>query len=304
MLTNKYYENFITANEGIVNRRQLLKDIIETEEKTGVELLDWEEVQLSIFLQGSVSTAGVSKNFVVLKKFADFICKQENLPKRVYTFEQESLLDYVDKDSLKARTLSYAQYIDIKNQFNMEDLKTGERINTRNSVIFELAWTGLTNEEITNLKEEDIEFIGDIAILTLGERIVRLEDTEIIENVKLCMKETYYMVLNKTGFYNKYNYRDSEYLIKPANVGRSKDGNIKSMSIAFSNILRNYDVKCEGVNIEELCLNDIRRSKMIYMLAPENEEMFDMDTIMGIFNLRSASSLLWLKEIAKEIYPV
>ena len=121
MLTNKYYEEFLEENNQVTNNKQIVKNIMEIEKQTSVEVLKWNEDQLSIFLNsaGSVSSSGVGKNLTVLRSFADFICKKEKLPTRKYIKAADGLLDYVDKESLKARTLSYEQYMDIKNQLNI-----------------------------------------------------------------------------------------------------------------------------------------------------------------------------------------
>jgi len=309
MLTEKYSENFLELYDKANNKGEIINKIIETEKITGVELLDWDDAHIIIFLKSceSVSPVALNKKMVVLRKFANFICKKEKLPIRTYSMDDGSFLQLIDKKQLMSVTLSYEQYTHIKNQLDVTD--GGETVNVRDKVIFELAWASLTNDDIRFLKVTDIEFIKsendwDIAILNLKDRIVRIDDPEVVADIKKCIKETYSIRTAKDGRIKKTFYKDSEYLVKPINVGRTSDKTyLNEPNLALQGVFKSGNIVCSGIDIEGLSLADIRRSRLIYLLSPENTDFFDIKTVSGIYNLKTQASLSWLRNIAEELYP-
>jgi hypothetical protein len=310
MLTIKYSKDFIDIYDAEGNKGQIIKDIIEIEEETKVKLLDWEDTEVIKFLKraGAVSPQSLNKRMVVLRKFADFICKKEKIAKREYIMEDGMFMKLIDREQLNSVTLNYEQYMDIKKQLDMTD--GGEKINIRDKVIFELAWASLTNDEIRSIKEENIEFVQsdngwDVAILNLEGKTIRIEDPEVVNDIKLCLKELYCVRVAKDGRTKKTYYKDSEYLIKPINVGAgaaSSKTYLDNPHLALQRVLRSGDIVCKGIDVEKLTLADIRRSRLIYLLSPENEEFFNYATIAGLYNLKRVEALKWYKEIAKEKY--
>lgn len=310
MLTEKYKEEFLELYDKTNNKGQTVKNIIETEQETGIELLKWDEPQIIIFLKksGSVAPTSLNMNMGTVRRLAGHICKREKLPTRSYDMEDGSFIQLIDKKQLMSVTLSYAQYINIKNQLDITE--GGERINVRDKLIFELAWEGLTPDEMRFIKEENIKFSKsdngwDIAIITLENKTIRIENPEVVEDIKLCLKETYIIRTTKSGVKKKVPYKDSEYMLKPTIAGKTSEKTyLDQPNIALQGVFRGNEITCEGVDVTGLSLADIRRSKLIYLLAPENESFFDLKTVAGIFNIKSEGGLSWLKTISKEIYPI
>lgn len=310
MLTKKYSEDFLKIYDTEGNKGQIIKNIIETEEETKVELLDWEDEEIAITLKkaGSVSPQSLNRSMVILRKFADFICKKEKLTKRKYVMEDGVFMKLIDKEQLLSTTISYDQYLTIREQLDMSD--GGEKVNLRDKVIFELAWEGLTNDEIRSIKETNIEFAEnengwEVTIINLENKIIRIEDTQVTEDIKLCLKEQYCVRTAKDLRTKKTYYKDSEYLIKPINVGRTSDKTyLDNPHLALQRVLRASDIVCKGIDVESLTLADVRRSKLIYLLAPENEDFFDFETVAAIYNLKRPQALRWYKKIADEKYRV
>mgnify|MGYP001606325636 CR=1 FL=1 len=308
MLTQKYSEDFLKLYDKKGNKGQLIKNIIETEKESKVELLDWEDTEIAIALEksGSVSPNGLNSNMVVLRKLADFICKKEKLQTREYTMGHGTFLPLINMKHLLETTLNYDQYLIIRDQLDITE--NGIKINIRDKVIFELAWEGLTNEEIKSIKEENIEFVRtendwEIAIINLDNKIIRIEDPSVTEDIKLCLKELYCIRTGKDERRKQNFYKESEYLIKPVNVGRVSDKTyLDNPHLALQRVLKVVEIVCEGINVEELTLADIRRSKLIYLLAPENEDFFNFETVAAIYNLKRPEALRWYKKIAEEKY--
>lgn len=309
MLTEKYSQRFLELYDKENNKGQIIKKIIETEQNTEVELLDWDDSHIVVYLRnfGAISPSALNKKMVVLRKFAEFICKKENIPTRTYLIDDGVFLQLIDKNQLASVTLNYSQYVHIKNQLDITD--GGERVNVRDKLIFEFAWSGLTSDDIRMIKESDIEFIESdngwqIALLNLYDRVIRIDDPEIVEDIKLCLREIYNTRTAKDGRTKKTFYKDSEYLIKPINVGRTSSKTyLNEPNLTLQSVFKSGNIICEGIDIEGLSLADIRRSKLIYLLSPENEEFFDIKTVGGLFNFKSRMSLDWLKTIARELYP-
>lgn len=308
MLSKKYIKEFIKKSN-IVDITNILTKVTELEKSTNKEVLNWTETEICMFLKSfhAVSTNSLNKYLVILRKFGEYIAEKENLPQPEYKLQNTVMDDLIDKELLFASTLTYDQYREIKNQLSIID--EGEIVNVRDKLIFELAWSGLSNEEIKMLEENKIEFSENnhgqpIALLTLNtDRLVRIEDPEIVEDIKKCMREKYYIIRAKDGRRKQMSYKDSKYLIKPVSVGRTKkESNLDNPGTTLINVFINNDITCTGINMSNLNIEDIRRSKIIYLLSPDNQEYFDEEIIAALFNFKNKYALNWLKDIAAEIY--
>jgi hypothetical protein len=72
--------------------------------------------------------------------------------------------------------------------------------------------------------------------------------------------------------------------------------------MTLQRIFFQHSINCNGIDMLNLSIDDIRRSKLIYLLSPENEEYFDMDMISVAFNIKNDTSFFWLKKVAKQKY--
>jgi len=310
MLTKKYSERFLEVYDAENNKGKIIKNIIETEEESEVELLDWDDAEVATFLKkaSTPSPQTLNKHMVVLRKFADFICKKKKIAKRKYVMQDGVFMQLINKEQLMSVTIDYDQYMIIKNQLDITSLDDGSKINLRDKVIFELAWEGLTSEEIKLVKENDIEFIpsdnGEVTIIeTDGGKIVRIEDPEVSNDIKLCLKEKCNTVTDINSISKTMVYKESEYLIKPIKVGRtSSKTHLDNPHLALHHVLKANGFTCPGIDMDRLTLADIRRSRLIYLLAPENSQFFNFENVASLFNLKRSESLRWFKEIAAEKY--
>jgi len=309
-LIEEYKGIFVEQTKEKLGKTNFILDNIQSaQEIIGKTFLEWdqkEDIALYLSLFGASSPRSLYFYFAVLKRFAEFVSEEiGQLPPKykMPNLQDENILNY---NNLAKKTLTYQQYIHIKNQLTI--LKNGVEANIRDKVIFELAWAGLTNEEIKLLKEENITFIYnelglEVAILEMKNRVQRIEDLELIDDIKKCMKEKFYYVETKSGVMKKMSYREVPYLIKPVKIGiPKKEGYLNNPGLALQKTFRGQGIICEGIDMDYLSLEDVRRSKLIYLLAPQNEKYFDLETVRGIFNLKTTDSLKWLKDVAKEKY--
>lgn len=318
-LSEKYLKDFLALNSNY-DFKAVLNRIIDQEKISGISFLDWTELEVGEYLKSfkSVSDMALNRQLSVLRNFSDFVCENENLPKRKYDLGEFKFYDFIDKEELLKTTLSYEQYRHIKNQ--LDD-------NVRDKLLFELPWYGLTNNMIKMLKISDIEFMysddfgWEIAFLSCHGSVegndndnedevssnetvmIKIEDPEVVEDIRKCMKETWHVIESKDGRTKKMQYRDSEYLIKPINVGKNKkEDYISNPSLTLQKTFVAKEITCEGININKLSIANIRRSGLIYLLSPENANDFDLDFITVAYGYKNDTGLYWLRNFAKEKY--
>lgn len=315
-LSEKYIKGFLNSNNKYDFKAVLIR-IIDQEKVSKMSFLDWTELELGKYLRSfkSVSAMALNRQLSVLRSFADFISEKENISNRNFSLGEDKLYDFIDKEELMQTTLNYEQYRHIKNQ--LDD-------NVRDKLLFELPWYGLSNNMIKMLKISDItfkmsnDFGWEVAFLScqnLNEEnddeeviinkplIIKIEDPEVVEDIKKCIAETWHYIESKDGLSKKMQYRDSEYLIKPINVGKNKkEDYISNPSLTLQKTFVAKDITCNGINVHKLSISNIRRSGLIYLLSPENEKDFSMDLITILYGYKNDTGLYWLKNFAKEKY--
>jgi site-specific recombinase XerD len=309
MLSEKYIERFLKIGSNH-DYESVLRNIVEIEKSQKKEFLKWNEKELQIFLRSfkSISPVSLNHRMFVLRNFCDYICDNERIPKVILNLKESNLYDCIDHEKLLSLTIDYNEYNHIRNQ-----LTTFDGNNVRDKLMFELAWEGLSNEEIKNLKENDIEFIKndydfECAILKINkDKNIKVEDPFIVQDIKIVIKETEYFVTTKNDVTKKFKYKDSEFLFKPVKIGKQKfdiksDASMANPSMILQNVIRTNNITCEGIDMDNLSIEDIKRSKMIYLSAPENKEYFDRNFICVLFGLKNDSSLFWIKKVAELKY--
>jgi len=149
---------------------------------------------------------------------------------------------------------------------------------------------------------ENIEVGDDNAIISLGNNIILIEHAEVVEDIKAVIAEQYYRLTSCKGIEKTMSYMDSEYLFKPIMVGKNigkEETFLSNPNTALKNSLFRNGVECEGINMRRLSLEDIRRSKIIYLIHHAKE--MNLEEISVMFDVND-SNLNWLREIAKVKY--
>lgn len=310
MRTQKYSKLYIEIYDELNNKGNVIKNILKTEKELNIELLDWKESELIIFLKKfeSISPVSLRKNLTTLREFANYICKEENIETPTFTLDESVFMSLIDVDKLLSVTLSYEQFQNIRRQLGMASI--GETVNYRDKLIFELAWNGLTENEMRMLLKTDVEFVDrkgmEVALLTLCTgKLVQIDDAEVIEDIKKCIVTNDITRIAKDGRMKTTGYRDSEYLLRPGKSGASSTNNFFGKpATALKGAFIKQDISCEGIDIFDISLDDIRRSRLVLLLAPKNEKYFDFKTVAALYNLKTVDAIKWYRLISDMKYGV
>ena len=304
MTTQKHTATYLAIYDTLNNKGQVIKNIIKIEKEMNVELLNWKDEEIIAFLKKfeSISPVSLKKKLATLREFASYICKEENIETPVYTLDESVFMSSIKTDKLLSVTLSYEQFQNIRGQLGMASI--GETVNYRDKLIFELAWYGLTEDEMRMLKKDDVEFIDrkgtEIALLTLCTgKLVPIDDAEVIEDIKQCAITDEITRIAKDGRFKTTGYKDSEYLIRPGKSGASSpNAYFGKPTTALKCAFVKDNITCDGINMYDISLANIRRSGLILLLAKKNEKIFDFKTVAAIYNLKTPFGLCWYREVA------
>lgn len=300
----KYKNQFLGINRKLKPTKNkdysvVVDAIIENEKRTGKNIMIWDEPEIVEYLKSfkSISPNSLIKRLVYLRVYADFIAEMEGVNKRQYAIVDTKVIDCIDREKLMSLTVDYEEYQTIKSQLP-------DDYNVRDKLIISLAWEGLTKDEMKYLKEKDVEFIesdmGEVALLRISvKKVLKIESPDVVEELKMVINERTYKLFRNNHVVS-LQYKESPYLLKPVQVGHSKndDPSICHPSLVINNALKNNNVILEGVNLEKISVEDIRRSKLMYLLSDENADYFDNALIASIFHIKNEVNLYWLKQMA------
>lgn len=208
--------------------------------------------------------------------------------------------EYVDYERLLSKTIIFPMdYSAIKNQIT---ISVGEiEYNMRDKILFCLSCLGLTNSEMKNLKKSDIEFTTinnkNCCVLHFDTRTITTTDIELIEDIKVCMKERYYLRVESTGKEMEIKYKDTPYLIRPIETNSSDNETIANPSLSLKKVLNK--IYHRDLDMEHISIEDIRRSLIFYWMGSHNAKEID---VADLLSKKTKSDLIWLKNVAKKIY--
>lgn len=283
----------------------VINSVVEYENEFKESCIYWSKENLIKWLKdfNSTSIGSLNVKLSIFRKFCSFISEEEHVRYEDVNLDFGELYNYLDVEQLKRITITYMDYRHILNQMLPDS--SGDGWNVRDRLIFELAWLGLSNEEIKLLKESDLEFQGDDAVILniSNTKFFRTDDPQLIEDIKLCLKERYHHIASKDGRSKKMQYRDSEYIIKPVNVGRSKkEDYVGNPGVVLQAAFAYFGITCNGIDIFTLSIEDIRRSKIVYLLSEENQDYFDMEFVKNMFDMSSENQMFWYKKVSRIKY--
>lgn len=299
-----YIEKFIQVNK--VKEKETYRNLFNKLSNINKFIADWENEDLDNFIKntGSISVNAVSKYLYFIREIYEFVCREEGKQAK-HIFLSCDLQEYIDLDQLLKVTLTERQYKLLKPNMTVF-MPEGER-NYRDKVLLELAWEGLTNQEIKHLKIDDIDIYmeyGRIRIrLNLGKRTMFITDEELIYNIKKCIGEEKYWLVQKNRAY-EINYKQTPNLIKPVAMRQSNKNEVANPSMLLNGVLRKLedegglqeDFSCTDLN--KISLEDIRRSRIIHEFK---DPLTTIDDIKEMFGKRNESDLYWIQEVAQHI---
>lgn len=242
-------------------------------------IIEWssEDVDRFMYEFYSTSPSTLQTRLSQLRKLHKHICKQKGIPPKKLD-PTKKVYEYVYPDNLKAATITVKDFSEIRTRLVEYDVNG--KVNARDRLIFELAWEGLTNEEMSALKEKDIEFKFDknqnivaavLAISGKNKRTLLIDDQETAQDIDDCINETHHYT---EDYYNskekRYSYVQTEYLLKPIRVGSySKSNRLKAGRIW--NILKKLFERTSysNNNLDYLNIESIVRSRILWEFTRE-----------------------------------
>jgi site-specific recombinase XerD len=266
-----------------------------------VYIADWKNEDLDIFIKSlqTISVNTINKYLQIVRKFYNWACKKEGVkPRRL--FLSYDLKYYIDLQKFMSITISYYQYQMLRRSLTENVEKDGyKEFNFRDKLIVELAWAGLSNEEIKLLTTKQIEYTKDIAILHVEGRNISIYDEEVIADLKSTEQQNIYYL--RPTLYKKEQWRDlkqSDYVIKPIETRNSKTMCVANPTQLLQRSFQRSEITIDGIDIEHLNLENIKRSRILHMLIYEGASI---ETIQYLCGKAVASDMYWLVELAEKI---
>ncbi len=269
---------------------------------------EWTEKEMDKYLHDleSVSLNTIQKYYGYVKQIYRYFNKNGKELKA-----SKRLWEYIDMEKLRKITITHEDYKFIRNELDI--YYSGQVINVRDKLMFELAWETLTSEEIKGLKENDVEEISaDLIRLHLPTRIVNINDPVVIQDIKVVKHyEREYFVFRKNGSVLNYDYKESPHLIKPIAIRLDrKKFDISNLSIIFIRIMKrlsdNVTRKSRdasgqeySLELDKIGLEGTRRSKVVYLLSFKGSTIEAVKQILG---KSQQSHIVWLNKLSKKIY--
>lgn len=283
------------------------KEIIGEMSKIGKQRLEeWEQEDVDKFLHGlnSISRSSITKQYKRFDKLKKWYEEKNNLSlnylKNSYIYEE-----YINYDKLISQTIreDEIEYI-VK---NMVVIHQGREVNQRDKLLVQLAWEDLSSSEIENIRIQDIDPEEERVTLNLNKRIKDITDKSVIKTIKEVINvEDYY----SSGRVTCKKYKKSEYLIKPAGSRTDTDSDrLSNLSVIFTNIREtriknlplneNLNKSKRQLDLNEISLEGIRRSKIIWLLRDRRNTLNDIKNLLG---KSQQNDIAWLSKAAKKIY--
>lgn len=295
-----YQQLYFASKE--ISEEKLYEDLINKLESFNDKfILHWEQNDLEEFMKslGSKSVNSINKYLNYLRNFYKFICETRKIePKKLDL--QKDLKYYIDYEKLMGVTINEDHYKILRNLLPIE---IGHKTyNYRDACILVLAWESLSNFEIKNLMEDDIEFFSEYGVqkckLHLKTRSVVIDDSESIDIIKNTMKEQKYFiqeaVKHKDGIFD---LKDTPALIRAAIVSRkSNKDTVANPGEVLKRVFRRIEnIPGTDIELSELTIEDIKRSRIITLLRRKEVTVND---IKNMFGKESSCDTHWLSEIA------
>lgn len=296
-----YLNNFFLENDITEKEQQLYISLVNKLENYDKSIVEWDNYDLDEFMLGlrSKSANSIAKTFQYVKNIYNYICgKEEVIAKNLYLIHAPKY--YIDKRKLRNNILTKQQYNHFRKILTVTDINNDE-YNYRDKVLVELAWEGLTSNEIKNLKINDILFedrdSGKIAKIKLEDRDVIITDPEVVKDIIQTIKHDKYYVHPRNRRKAQYiSLRDTEYLIRAVKTNVGKRDTVSNPSGLLKNVLAKEEMEDSvmGVDLSRISLEDIRRSRVVDMMqnGVSNEE------VANFLGKKTTCDIYWLEEIA------
>lgn len=312
----KYVDKFFEVNKP--KEQGTYKSLFNKLEYFDKFITEWKIEDLEEFIKktGSISVNSINKFLQYSKTLYEFICKENNIvPKHLYL--PKDLKFYIDMGALNDVTLTEMQYKFVKNLLTVQTIKgqttsrheyiqSGE-YNFRDKVLWMLPWeAGLTNQEIKNLRIDNIEFYEEYgkqkARLKLKDRKVVITNLELIESIKKTIDQNVYYRIESQAEKSGREYfvylKSTPMVIRPIQMRQSNLDTVANPSMLLGRALVRLEAEHDipHVSLSKISIEDIRRSRIIHFLK---DPAYSIDDVKNMFGRQNESDLYWLMEIAQ-----
>lgn len=301
----QYIEEFIETKK--IKEKENFINLVKKMEGIDKFITDWNSNDLDLLIKStnSISVNSINKYTQFAKAFYKYVCEKHNVTPKNLVLSKDYTY-YIDLERLNGVTLTESQYNWLKNELlihtSIHDDSGDFFWNYRDKVMVELAWEGLSNEEIKNLKISDIKWINNdkSVILSLKKRSLRIDNEEIAYDLKKAKEQDKYYIpetLNKKEQWRDLKYSDN--IIRPVATRQGKNEGVCNPSQILKNVFRKIDIGIiPGVDLENLTLEDIKRSSIINMFSKNKN--ITIAEVKNKFGKKTECDLYWLQRLAKD----
>lgn len=281
-----YLNSFLVENNIVGGLALSYQTLVKRIEEFDKPLIEWNNYDLDNFLKqtNSVSVNTITKYVQLFKTFYRYVCKKEGIDRPNPLFPTHNEKYYIDYNRLMSVTINTQQYNALKGMFSYYE--SGKIYNTRDKLIFELYWEGLTADEIKKIKKDDITFgerLGQKWVkIQLNDRVKMIDNEEVVDDIKSTMNEFDYLLIGSEGRKDSVRkLKDSKYLIRPIQTNNSKTEYISNPSAIVKRFLTRLDINFEGKDLNLMAPEDIKRSRVIEMLKNPGVDKEDVKEFLG-----------------------
>lgn len=275
-------------------------------ENINLPVVKWGKQTFIDFVKGLhiVSVGNYYQRRNIFDRYLDFASKKYGIEKSNIEFDSKDLYEVLDIDLMLRTTITNEQYLEILQAMIEAQYDKDKIFNIRDRVIFELSWLGLTSREIKMLKKKDIVFEGvnghPTALVKIRDNQFPTMDMQLINDIRECIITDTYKVFTKAGVIKPYELLDSEYLIRPIKVGKIKDsdGTLANPSESLRVAIMKNNITCNNFDISALNNENIKRSKILYMLSLNHGTNSDVKYVAKMYDMRNENDAYVLKKIS------
>lgn len=308
---NKEVEAFMTSIGNPTLDTSIVKGLISYADSIGIPIVKWDKQTLFDWLKSihAVSVISFYNRLAIFERYAKYLTDKAGLPALEIKIESSEMFDILDIELLLKNTITNEQYQKLLEKMKSLQFADDFAFDIRDRVIFELAWLGLTSSEIKYLKTSDITFSSNngcaIMIVKTADNEFVAMDVQLLNDIRECIMTNEYVVITRAGVRKTYELLSSDYLIRPIKVGRIAEslGTLANPALSLHDALVKNKITCDDIDVENLTIENIKRSKIIYMLSIDHGSKNDIRYVAEVYDIKHEMMLYTLKKLSKMKYP-
>lgn len=297
-INNVVNEFLLSENNPNVDKNILL-NIMKYQDINHKEIASWEKDDVIGYLSSinsfSIESLKLRINFIRrLQKFtSDGDIKQ-------FTISSQELMQCLDINNVINNLITPNEYDTVLSQLRQNDLLVS--FPNREIVIIELAWFGLSKEEICSLKKSQISTNNDRNIMR-----IKIDDNELISRDQLfindilqCIVSDEWVVFTEDNKEKTIKYKQSEYVIRPSKAGKGVKlggGYLGNPNTSLKGVIRRFNKIYHNVLLDKFTLENLRRSRLVYEISQNNDLL-----VLDWYNISYDNTFKWYQKLAEMKY--